>query len=54
MLRIQTGLIADANVITGLMLEKTKPMQMPNVPWITKRIGFSIGLVADATVQLNQ
>jgi hypothetical protein len=35
MLRIQTGLIADANAITGLMLEKTKLMQMPNVPQIT-------------------
>ena len=54
MLRIQTGLIADANAITGLMLEKIKLMQMPNVPRITYRTGFSIGLVAAATVQLNQ
>jgi hypothetical protein len=35
MLQIQTGSIADANAITGLMLEKTKVLQTPNVPQIT-------------------
>ena len=32
MLQIQTGLIAVANAISGLLLEKTKVLQMHNVP----------------------
>jgi hypothetical protein len=32
MLQIHTGLIAVANAISGLLLEKTKVLQMPNVP----------------------